>query len=154
MSTASASSRVRMPSSRSASSSCCCALFCCERTASRRWRRRAMSARIRSRSVLRGVWAVRAKKTMTAMKLRLELAQCMLRRLLLRLFLRRPLAAPREAPHLHLDDEALVVIGADLVDHAVLRQRQPLPLRQLLQRGLVIVEEEIVGVDAVDVVVE
>src|ERR1043165_9351360 len=78
----------------------------------------------------------------------------MLGRLLLRLLLRRSLAARRQAPHLHLHDEALVVIGAGLADDRVLRQRQSLPLRQLLQRGLVVVEEEIVGVDALDVVAE
>src|SRR5207237_1031811 len=154
MSTASASSRVRMPSSRSASSSCCWAPFCCERTASRRWRRRTISPRMRS------IWSAAAVPPLSAPSksgsmaaalhsstLRPKFPQGMLGRLLLRLFFRRPLAAPGEAPHLHLDDEALVVIGANLVDHVVLRQRQPFPLGLLLQRGLVIVEEELVGVD-------
>src|ERR1043165_487253 len=153
MSTASASSRVRMPSSRSASSSCCCALCCCDLTVSRRWRRRAISPRIFSRAALCGA-CDSARSARSATALRPKCPQCMLGPLLLRLFLRRPFAALRQAADLHLHDEALVVIGTDLVDHRVLRQRQSPPLRQLLQRGLVVVEEEVVGVDALDVVLE
>src|ERR1051325_1075078 len=161
VSTARVSSRVRMPSSRSASSSCCCALCCCDLMVSRRWRSRAISPRIF------WIWSAAAVPPLSARSksgsmaaalhkrsLRPILPQCMLGRLLLRLLLRRPLPAPGQAPDLHLHDEALVVIGADLADHRVLRQRQPLSLRQLLQRGLVVVEEEVVGVDALDVVAE
>src|ERR1043165_4608899 len=160
-STAMASSRERMPSSRSDSSSSGCAIFCCDLTISRRSRRRAISPRIFS------IWSAAALPPLSAKRnsgsmaaavhkssLRRVLTQGLLRRLLLRLFLRRPFAARQQAPHLHLDDEALVVIGSDLIDDVVLRKRQPLPLRELLQRGLVIVEEEVVGVDALDVVAE
>src|SRR5947209_15416761 len=106
-----------------------------------------MSARMRARSALRAVCECAAVMLMTstnaaAMPLcvRREIAQCMPGRLLLRLFFRRPFAARREAADLHFDDKPFVVIRPDLAHHVVLRQRQATPLRQLLQRGFVILE--------------
>src|SRR5258708_39996804 len=69
-------------------------------------------------------------------------AQCMLGRLLLRLFFRRPLAARGQVADLHLDDEPLVVVRPHLADYAVLRQRHPPPLRQLLKPGLVFLKNK------------
>ncbi len=75
-------------------------------------------------------------------------------RLLLRFLLRRPLAPGRLAADLHLDDEALVVIRPLLCDDVVLREGVSAALCQLLQRGLVVVEEEIVFFDSVEIVLE
>src|ERR1051326_5230439 len=76
----------------------------------------------------------------------------MLRRLLLRFLLRRSLAARDEASHFHLDDERLLVIRTDFADDVVIRQREPASLRQLLQRGLVVMEDQTALVDRLDVV--
>src|SRR4051812_4135378 len=75
----------------------------------------------------------------------------MLGGLLLRLLLRRSLAAPDEAADLHLDDERLVVIGSDFVDDVILRKLKTSSLRELLQRGLVVLEEQVLLVDRLDV---
>jgi hypothetical protein len=54
----------------------------------------------------------------------------------------------------HLDDETLVVIGPDFFDDAVLGKLQALSLRQLLQRGLVVLKEQIVFVDCFEIALE
>src|SRR5438874_11746019 len=78
----------------------------------------------------------------------------MLRRLLLRFLLRRSLAARDVASHFHLDDERLAVIGTDFADDAVLRQRKSASLRELLQRGLVIVKQQILFINRANVLAE
>src|SRR5436190_2817157 len=138
------------------SSSCCSALWVCVLTSSSLCRSLAISPRMRSRSGL--LCAVvrpnsnseRRRRTLT----RRIVAQGLFRRLLLRLLLRRSLAARHETANLHLDDEALLVIRADLLHDAVLRQLKSLPLRQLLQRRLVVLEQQIFGVDRFDVLRE
>src|SRR5438105_7279272 len=56
----------------------------------------------------------------------------MLGSLLLRLFLRRSLAAGELIADFHFDDEPLVVIGSDFIDDVVLRKLQTVSLGQLL----------------------
>jgi hypothetical protein len=55
---------------------------------------------------------------------------------------------------LHFHDERLVVVGPHLFDHPVLRQRQAPSLRQLLERGLEVAEQQVPLVDADDLVGE
>src|SRR5437762_9228091 len=78
----------------------------------------------------------------------------MLCRLLLRFLLRRSFAARDVASHFYLDNERLAMIGTDVVDDAVLRQRKSASLRELLQRGLVIVKQQILFIDRANVLAE
>src|SRR5215212_6074534 len=157
---ASSSSRVRIPSSRSASSRSRAADCACWRIVSSRARSFVISPRTRSRSVCCGAaGAARKRDSSTANVLRLpitrgKLGHGLLRRLLLRFFLRRSLAARAQAAELHFHDEGLVVIGADFRDDVVVRQLQSLRLRELLQRGFVILEKQVLLIDALDVLRE
>src|SRR5258708_4268909 len=168
------SSRVRMPSSRSASSSSCWAVRASRLTCSRRPLRRVISPRRRSRSASRAVWERATGRRRSAngsrtRKSRLEtggpagdagaprhasslvIAQGMLGRLLLRFLLGRPLSAGDQCADLHVHDERLVVVGPDLADDVVVGQRESIALRELLQCGLVVVEEEVVLFEAAQV---
>src|ERR1051325_11284264 len=153
-------SRGRMPSSRSDSSSSRAADCACCRTPSSRARSFVISPRTRSRSLRCGTAgaAMRTSRTSASARRlpipRRELRQRLLRRLLLRFFLRRSFAARGEAAELHFDDERLVVIGSDFGDDVVVGQLQSLRLGHLLQRGLVVLEEQVLLIDALDVVDE
>src|SRR5258706_271889 len=164
MSMASCSSFVRMPSSRAASSRSCSAPRVGVRTSARRLRRRPISARMRVRSASRAVGTDKSvcatlvrltatinTATTTALCARRRFAQCMLGRLLLRLFFRRSLAARGQVADLYFDDEPLVMIRPYFADDAVLRQRHPAPLCHFLQRGLVILKEEVLLVDGLEI---
>jgi hypothetical protein len=81
-------------------------------------------------------------------------AQGVARSLLLGFLLRRALSAGTERPKTHFDDEPLVVVWSDLSHDAVLGELHPVTLGQLLESGLVIVEEQVVPVDPPDVLEE
>src|SRR5687768_18109846 len=74
--------------------------------------------------------------------------------LLLCFLLRRTLATRNLAADLHFDDERLVVVWADFVHHGVFGQRKTPSLRKLLKGRLVVLKEEILGVDRGDVLRE
>src|SRR5712691_2185605 len=153
-------SRERMSSSMPTSSSSRSAVCVCVRTSSSRCRSRAISPRMRSRSGFAAVCecpATIATSRTTASAAILPpriVTQRMLGRLLLRLLFRRALAAGGSIADFHLDHESLVVIGAHFVDDVVFRKLQPLALCQLLERGLVVLEEKILRVDRIDIVSE
>src|SRR5438093_2149577 len=149
-----------MSSSMLTSSSSCSAVCVFDRTSSSRLRSCVMSARIRSRSGLSATWEcavtiATSSTTIAAANLPPRIVtQRMPGSLLLRLLLRRSLAAGEVIPDFHFHDESLVVIGTDFVDDVVFRKLQTLPLSQLLQRGLVVVKEQIVFIDRFEIALE
>src|SRR5579872_492457 len=163
------SSRERISSSIVTASRSRSALCVFDVTSSSFCRSRKMSSRIFCRSgfcsgacAVRVITTKRTKSTKTLRPLRplcgekinlarSKVAQRMLRRLLLRLLFRRSLASGHETSHFHFDDESLVVVRPHLVDHVVVGQLQSSALRELLQRRLVILEEQVFGIDRVDV---